>query len=270
MALVAERTLDCQPDATAWCPVDGLRNLLAVGTYELQEATNTRDGRCTTDPPALPNTASPFLLLWTVSFNLRAYDRLPSPDRLYIFDAGPCIDAVASRTDCTHDLGSPIAQLDTRGILDVEWSRGQEALLALALSDGRVTVLNVERPAACAAADMPSSEFDLGSGGPPQQLGVHSRQHGSNLMSTKSSCEVQSVHEQLDPGGQGLLITELSSACACHNSLALSLDWNRGASDCAATQLAVSAADGGVAAYQVPIRQNLGDQIVHNSYTSLQ
>lgn len=41
-----ELTLELQPDSVEWCPNEGLQHLLAVGTYQLDEATTTRHGRC--------------------------------------------------------------------------------------------------------------------------------------------------------------------------------------------------------------------------------
>lgn len=40
-----ERTLELNADSTEWCPTQGSRDLLAVGTYQLDEATSSRNGR---------------------------------------------------------------------------------------------------------------------------------------------------------------------------------------------------------------------------------
>ncbi len=41
-----ELTVDLQPDSVEWCPNKERSHLLAVGTYQLDEATATRHGRC--------------------------------------------------------------------------------------------------------------------------------------------------------------------------------------------------------------------------------
>jgi hypothetical protein len=38
--------LDLPADSAEWCPVAGNRDMLAVGTYELQEGVAERVGRC--------------------------------------------------------------------------------------------------------------------------------------------------------------------------------------------------------------------------------
>lgn len=40
-----ELILDLNADSTEWCPTECHQELLAVGTYELDEATSTRNGR---------------------------------------------------------------------------------------------------------------------------------------------------------------------------------------------------------------------------------
>lgn len=42
-----ERTLDLNADSAEWCPTNGSRDLLAIGTYQLDAATSTRNGRST-------------------------------------------------------------------------------------------------------------------------------------------------------------------------------------------------------------------------------
>ena len=39
-------TVDLNADSTEWCPAAGDENLLAVGTYQLDEASGKRNGRC--------------------------------------------------------------------------------------------------------------------------------------------------------------------------------------------------------------------------------
>ncbi len=40
-----ERTLDLHADSAEWCPQPGSQDYLAVGTYQLDEASNQRHGR---------------------------------------------------------------------------------------------------------------------------------------------------------------------------------------------------------------------------------
>ena len=40
-----EQTLDLNADSAEWCPTTGSKDCLAVGTYQLDESNNQRDGR---------------------------------------------------------------------------------------------------------------------------------------------------------------------------------------------------------------------------------
>lgn len=45
MSLIVSQTLSLNADAAEWCPTAGHENLLAVGTYQLEEELGKRVGR---------------------------------------------------------------------------------------------------------------------------------------------------------------------------------------------------------------------------------
>ena len=45
MACLLERELDLEADCSEFCPFDGYRDTLAVGTYHLDEKSQSRSGR---------------------------------------------------------------------------------------------------------------------------------------------------------------------------------------------------------------------------------
>jgi diphthine methyl ester acylhydrolase len=103
-----EIMLDLHADVVAWCPSPGSEDVLAVGTYQLNEETRLRDGR------------------------------------LYLYELaedGPGSDS----TTCAVSLRQ-LATVDVPGIFDLCWKPwSAQPLLAAALSDGSLRLFAVSR-----------------------------------------------------------------------------------------------------------------------------
>lgn len=163
--LLVEKVLDLTADSTEFCPLPGLDNILAVGTYQLLEDRSTRIGK---------------LYIYTVS-------------------------ADQSCTECAIEL---LTEVDVPGIFDMKWRPVREgsdnACIALALADGRVSVANVEPTAADNAmryAPISSTDVDLQAMVVSLDFSRGPEQRGDELAASTSSGQL-SILQVTDSGLQ--------------------------------------------------------------------
>lgn len=112
--LYQEKVLTVNADSTEFCPLQDLAHLLAVGTYELDESTQTRHG---------------LLHLYTVS------------------SEGNAVANLASNT--AGDIGiwqlQEMHTLPISGIFDMRWQNSHPACLLAACADGSLHLLALEQ-----------------------------------------------------------------------------------------------------------------------------
>jgi hypothetical protein len=147
--LLVQETLGLNSDSTECCPVPGLRHLLAVGAYELDEATNTRRGG-----------------IWLKALRARRAEQ--HDDELTVDQKGvqACIPTVAQDStqhskqqvpSATKAQGAMVLEetcsIDPPGVFDLKWqpwicssstaTQQPTALLGAALADGSLRLYQV-------------------------------------------------------------------------------------------------------------------------------
>ena len=108
-----ESVLTVNPDSTEFCPLQDLRNLLAVGTYQLDEKTQDRHG-----------------LLHLYAISSKGLSKVQLAD---------------GTTDCTHHWQlEQTSAVPISGIFDMKWQVAQPARLLAACADGSLHVLALQ------------------------------------------------------------------------------------------------------------------------------
>lgn len=108
-----ESVLTVNPDSTEFCPLQDLRNLLAVGTYQLDEKTQDRHG-----------------LLHLYAISSKGLSKVQLAD---------------GTTDCTHHWQlEQTSAVPISGIFDMKWQVAQPARLLAACAEGSLHVLALQ------------------------------------------------------------------------------------------------------------------------------
>jgi hypothetical protein len=127
-----ERTLDLHADSAEWCPQPGSQDYLAVGTYQLDEASNQRHGRWAVITVCMLSIAQEAARLQTQISRCP-----PACCRLYLF--------TVSHEHTDQQQGWRLqerATLQCSGIFDMRWApHTASPMLALALSSGDVQLV---------------------------------------------------------------------------------------------------------------------------------
>ena len=108
-----ETTLAVNADSTEFCPLETLQHILAVGTYELEEKTQTRHGE---------------LCMYFL-------EKLPAK----------CSDQDADSSHAPDWQMQCVQSLPVSGIFDMKWQPVQPARLVAACADGSLHVLAVQQ-----------------------------------------------------------------------------------------------------------------------------
>ena len=114
-SLYEEVVLTINADSTEFCPLVGLQDLLAVGTYQLQESSQERHG---------------LLQLYRL--------RTPEAQELDEEDMAKHARDAAWQLQLLHTL--PIS-----GIFDMRWRRQQPACLLAACADGKLHIVSIQQ-----------------------------------------------------------------------------------------------------------------------------
>jgi hypothetical protein len=167
--LYQELLLDINPDVTEFCPVSGFFDYLAVGTYQLDEATRQRHGR------------------------LHLYSLTHSSSSQH-------------NSDPTLLLA---ATLDLPGIFDLQWTQlpnvHDQLCIGLALADGTLQLLSVktaQTPSTPAAATLQSPTQQSASAvskdsafGPCQEAAILQQHQQQQQVQLSQLCSCQAVSE---------------------------------------------------------------------------
>ena len=235
MSLIASQTLDLHADAAEWCPIAGHKDLLAVGTYQLQQELGKRIGRCV----AKHQTSC------SVAQALHASVRVPC--RLYIYGVS------AAKTDLESEQGQasvlddqraqwaklleqPLACVDVPGMFDIKWqpeltAHAAEPVLAVALSDGRVSIMQLANPQPGSATHPEGDELGQPTAAACKPVGHGGRSVGEQQCALREMCAAA-----VEPDG----------------AMVLSVDWSRARQDeMHGAALVASTSSGALATLQV-------------------
>ena len=113
-SLHQEVVLNVNADSTEFCPISGLQNLLAVGTYELEETSQTRHG---------------LLHLYVLGTDSQA---------------SKPISAEPTDRDTSWQM-QLLQKVPISGIFDMRWQHQHPACLLAACADGSLYLLSVEQ-----------------------------------------------------------------------------------------------------------------------------
>lgn len=180
--------------------------------------------------------------------------------RLYMFDVplDSGTEDAAPGSGCSGALEQPVAALDMAGIFDMKWRRQpgaeHDALLAMALADGRVSVLGLRRDPAAVSESAARAEPEAateGWGAGPERARVAYAADKQDTVPAGPSQQAACRGAEPRPASWPALAEVCSSPVAEGGVMVLSVDWNRGPGADAAYQLASSMSDGSVAVLQV-------------------
>jgi hypothetical protein len=151
--LLVHETLGLNTDSTECCPIPGLRHLLAVGAYELDEATKTRRGRIWLKALRARQSGQNDVHLAEDQKGMQAC----IPDHDAPDNAQPSSQQVPPESSEAHSVVvlKEACSIDPPGVFDLKWqpwapansssTQQPNAVLGAALADGSLRLYQASR-----------------------------------------------------------------------------------------------------------------------------